>query len=825
MSDSVKKQKSSFLLYLLIAASVLVLLCAATILYLVLNGGKPEVVQELPSNATSSQLFLVPEPNPPPAASSIIPTSTTPAPRTIPVRTTTVATTAAQAVLPSSINRDVATTPTTTTVTQTSTTTSTTSTSTTSSTSSTTSSTSTTPEPEVFEETTIQTEFEEPEPTQEITDAPTTQEIAQISQAMENSKVVDKCSSILLRPVTCPKTRDDVITLSLSALSPIHYSLNLSIQSVMPTVLDGDVQIYIRTNVAGKQITLDVDNELRHVEDISVVNCDNGETLCVTKTVFDQREQRLSLILFENVQSNTNLRVDVRKFTSVSNRDATYAQIAPRWNRNAPIMVGSLLTPGSAKKIFPALDSPAYKASLDLCVKFTPSGHVRSNAATKSVVEGVTCFERSVPLSTQQMAFAAFEKAESLIYNRTTLDGVTIPAVEIVFSLNKNFKREKHEWIYNEASKVISLMSQWTSFPYPLEALKLVSAPIRASSHSALGLITLQDRLVEHPSYTLAHVSLIQSVIQQWLSGIISMSTAEESCFAESLTTYLEWKLNEQVGIVNKTRAGEIEAIRPRDLTAEGRDEPRMLRSLETMQSCPERFVSIFYSIDETFGQDTMINVLKLVFRKFAYSVTNIADWQQALVDSTGNYYAGQMLSEWFTRKTRPILHLQVKSLTLQFEQLTDELWTVPVEVAGSSGIQLVAVTDKTVTLPYSSLDYVIADPRRKSGAMIVQDVDSYVRMIRCWDDSRCPASHEALRGIIRDLGAVVLTNKLAAPEIHDVPKWKAVFKFARMHRILDGNAACCAEYAISRTADIACTWVVRDTCEKIALVNTVAGV
>ncbi|EPB79836.1 hypothetical protein ANCCEY_01047 [Ancylostoma ceylanicum] len=199
------------------------------------------------------------------------------------------------------------------------------------------------------------------------------------------------------------------------------------------------------------------------------------------------------------------------------------------------------------------MDSPAYRASLDLCVSFTPAGHIRSNAATKSVENGLTCFERTVPLSTQQMAFAAFEKvkfdqlliamltrklltsewfqAETLIYNRTTLDGVNVPAVEIVFSLNKNFRREKHEWIYNEASKVIALMTQWTSFPYPLAALKLFSAPIRASSHSALGLITLQDRLVEHPSYTLAHVSLIHSVILQWLSGIVSMSSADESCF------------------------------------------------------------------------------------------------------------------------------------------------------------------------------------------------------------------------------------------------------------------------------------------------------
>ncbi|KHJ93045.1 hypothetical protein OESDEN_07046, partial [Oesophagostomum dentatum] len=149
----------------------------------------------------------------------------------------------------------------------------------------------------------------------------------------------------------------------------------------------------------------------------------------------------------------TNIRVDVRKFTSVNNRDVTYAQIAPRWNRNAPVMVGTLLTAGSAMKIFPAMDNPAHRATVDLCVRFTPRGHVRSNSPMKSVEEGMTCFARTFPVSTQQIGFAAFEKAETLIYNRTVLDDVYIPSVEIVFSLNKNFKREKHEWIYNEASK------------------------------------------------------------------------------------------------------------------------------------------------------------------------------------------------------------------------------------------------------------------------------------------------------------------------------------------------------------------------------------
>nr|CDJ94723.1 Tyrosinase domain containing protein [Haemonchus contortus] len=92
----------------------------------------------------------------------------------------------------------------------------------------------------------------------------------------ENAKVIDKCMLVIAERVTCPKTRDDVVALSPSALSPLHYALNLSVQTVQPTVIEGDVQILLRTNEQGKQITLDVDSKLRNVEDIRVVNCDTG---------------------------------------------------------------------------------------------------------------------------------------------------------------------------------------------------------------------------------------------------------------------------------------------------------------------------------------------------------------------------------------------------------------------------------------------------------------------------------------------------------------------------------------------------------------------
>uniref|UniRef100_A0A0K0CXB4 DUF1758 domain-containing protein n=1 Tax=Angiostrongylus cantonensis TaxID=6313 RepID=A0A0K0CXB4_ANGCA len=316
-------------------------------------------------------------------------------------------------------------------------------------------------------------------------------------------------------------------------------------------------------NERGKQISLSVDSELVNIEHIYVVNCDTGLTLCVTKTVFDQREQLLSLILLETVEAvsfvefsmlatffggkGTNLRVDVVKFSSVDNMKVTYVQ-----------------------------------ATLDLCVMFTPTTRMRSNSAIKFVAtDGLTCFERTVPLAVQQIAFVGFENAETLIYNTTTLNGTYIPDIEIVFSINKNFKREKHEWIYRESCKVMTLMTTWTRFPYPLKELKFISAPIRAPSHSSLGLITLQDRLVDHPSYTLAHVSLIHSVIQQWLPGLVGSTKSNESCFMESLSVYLEWKVDEVLHIVNKTRGTEVELIRPQDLSSEEKDSLRPVRVVE----------------------------------------------------------------------------------------------------------------------------------------------------------------------------------------------------------------------------------------------------
>ncbi|KIH52918.1 hypothetical protein ANCDUO_16971, partial [Ancylostoma duodenale] len=191
MSDSVKKPKSSLLLYLLVVVSVLVLLCAATILYLVAGS---RTLTEQSQNATSSQLFLVPDSTPATFSSSAIPPRPT---RPIPARTTTTAAAALPAPLPSPTSRTTTTNAPATTVTT-----------------STRATTTPTAETATLLEYTTTTNTAVPESAEVTSPEPEEQAAQEIittgSHTDANAEVVDKCARIVAQRVTCPKTRDDV---------------------------------------------------------------------------------------------------------------------------------------------------------------------------------------------------------------------------------------------------------------------------------------------------------------------------------------------------------------------------------------------------------------------------------------------------------------------------------------------------------------------------------------------------------------------------------------------------------------------------------------
>lgn len=57
---------------------------------------------------------------------------------------------------------------------------------------------------------------------------------------------------------------------------------------------------------------------------------------------------------------------------------------------------------------------------------------------------------------------------------------------------------------------------------------------------------------------------------------------------------------------------------------------------------------------------------------------------------------------------------------------------------------------------------------------------DTYLRLIRCYSDTRCPALPQALKSAFSDLGAALLSDLIPAPTPVDAVKWKTLFKVSK---------------------------------------------
>ncbi|CAI5445093.1 unnamed protein product [Caenorhabditis angaria] len=756
MTPPAKKPAKSWLLYLLAIVLVAIGVCAALIIYLTLIRG-PEEVQDI----SDSELLLSGL-----NSTTSIPVTTT---STVLITSTVAGTTTGKIEDEETSSTEASTTTTTTT--------------------------------------------EEPSTTTEVEEIAVPLDVSSIlKEKTKDFEVVEKCADIDVLPVSCQhQSSSNYQNAAPSQFQPLHYNLNLTLRDVRNTVFEGNAKLFAQTLETTNGIAIHA-TRIRNLDTnhIRVVNCDSGETLCVTNV--RQVDEVVVIETAQKIDAKTNLRLDINGFISSDSTPHLYKQI-PTGKWRVPVMIGSVFEPTSARHVFPAFDNHNQKSTFSVCVSHPPQFSVISNSEVLSNQTSTTCFTKTVPLTAQQLSIVAFDETAHLNYNKSSSDGTFLPEFNIVFNLKSNFRSAQYEWIYGEVSKVMNLMSKWSKFSYPLDKLNIVVAPV-ATGHSALGVMTLPAQAVAYQKHTSTHETLIKEVIGQWMEGIV---TTEHTCFEKALVQYLEWKINEELQIVKKTRKLEIAKIRPRNLN-ETSDQLRVIRSVQQNDKilCSPRFVEVFYTLDETYGENTVVGIIRVIFEKFAFSTATISDWQNAAETATGRSEAGKLIGEWFARPTkRPILQAVVQPQHVEFTQLTDELWSVPLEISGSNGLHLAVIQDKTQSIPFVSTDYVVIDPSRKSHAFVVYDAETYLRLIRCFGDaSRCPSKE--IGGAFSDLAAALIANILPVPETQDIPKWKSVFKFMAQQNLVEGTAACCVEHAIQEMRKCS-YWDIQDFCTKIA--------
>ncbi|GMR42278.1 hypothetical protein PMAYCL1PPCAC_12473, partial [Pristionchus mayeri] len=424
-----------------------------------------------------------------------------------------------------------------------------------------------------------------------------------------------------------------------------------------------------------------------------------------------------------------------------------------------------------------------------------------------------TCFEKTKPIQQRDFAFLAHHKTESLFFNRTS---ASIPELDVVFSFTQGFSPAHHEWIYEETQKVISAVSQWTSFPFPLNRLTLIDAPIPVSHPvSPLGFIVLKSgSLLGNPKVAQMRHSLMRQVISQWIGGVIS----SEECVEDALVTYLQWRINDQIGFITSqsNTTQKVLESRPSSLVSK----PKRGRLSLSPSPCPDRLPSIFHSIDLIYGEGTVQRVIRELFETHSFSHLSLSSLAQLISQVTADEAAGAYLRDWFTVPSRPLFLARKTREGMHVTQVAApnkemNLWRLPLSMGGSV-VEMKPERDQIVSPP-SPLDCLVLDPRRTSTAVIAYDVLTYECLIRCSFSSRCSLSPSELDSIFSDLG-VFFTSNLLPVDQKQVPAWKSVLSSLQSRSSLGGESKCCIDHSLRTAPSRECAWTVNDICKKIDL-------
>ncbi|GMT19270.1 hypothetical protein PFISCL1PPCAC_10567 [Pristionchus fissidentatus] len=645
-------------------------------------------------------------------------------------------------------------------------------------------------------------------------------------EIVEEKGEIDRCAALPIVRSSCAVVKRLPISHSPTPLNLLHYSLNLTTSYGSHFI--GDSEIFIRPSTQTNQIELGATQHLRSLDSVTVFDCTSGEAICST-VQHDPAKEILSISL--SSPSSSLLRIIINRFHSIS-AHSLYSQIPAAFNRQLPSVIGTHFHSDSdAKQLFPIVLGSGVRSPLSLCLfhddsdmvtSSFPSDRDASASARRAAVDGkrTTCFEKTKPIQQRDFAFLAHQKTESIFFNKTSSAATEL---EVVFSFAQGFSPSHHEWIHEETQKVLSSVSEWTSFPFPLSRLTLIDAPIPVSHPvSPLGFIVLKSgSLLGNPKVATMRQSLMRQIIGQWIGGVLS----SEMCVEDALITYLQWRINDEIAfIANQENTTEkVRQSRPSSLDSKSkRGRPS---SSSPSLLCPDRLPSIFHSIESLYGDGIMQRIVRRLFETRPFTHFTLNQLSQVVSEITGDQNAGSYLRDWFTVSSRPLFHGRKIREGMNLTQIAApkkevNLWRLPIEFDGRI-VEVKPELNQLLPISTAPIDCLVIDPRRKNTAVVAYDVETYQCLIRCSFNALCSLSPSEIDSVISDFG-LFFTANLIPVEQRQVANWKIVFSSLQSRGSLTGETKCCIDHSLRIAPSRECAWTVNDICKKIDLSSAI---
>ncbi len=370
-----------------------------------------------------------------------------------------------------------------------------------------------------------------------------------------------------------------------------------------------------------------------------------------------------------------------------------------------------------ARRAFPCVDHPFYKATFDLSLDIDRDLDAISNMPVKSVTENggrkTVVFGRTPRMSTY-LLYIGVGKFDF----RSAMNGST----EIILAAPHG-GLTRSDFPMEIAGRVLDLYGDYFGIPYMLPKLHLISVPeFGAGAMENWGAITFReiylsiDDSTGSSNYKSIAEVIAHELAHQWFGDLVTMEWWNDLWLNESFATFMSFKI---IDVIKPEWDATGDLINLRTEGALKNDALKNSHPIDATVRDPEEIAQIFDEIsygkgasilrmiEGYAGRDNFRNGIRKYLKDHEYSNAKGSDLWESIEKASG-MPVSRIMEAWIRRKGYPVIlaSRDGDAVKLRQEQFlldgssTGETWPIPLTIVRENETESMLMEDREMAIP-----------------------------------------------------------------------------------------------------------------------------
>ena len=446
---------------------------------------------------------------------------------------------------------------------------------------------------------------------------------------------------------------------------------------------------------------------------------------------------------------------------------------------NDSYLLSTQFEAANARKAFPCVDHPSYKAEFNLSIRLSKDLDAISNMPIDKVEEDgekkIVTFQSTPKMSTY-LLYIGVGKYDELKKKYRDVD--------LIVATRKG-RSSRGAFALEVTDKAMKYYESYFDIKYPLPKVHLLSIPqFAAGAMENWGAITFRETAIEsdeNSSYLskkrVAEV-VTHELAHQWFGDLVTLEWWSDLWLNESFATFMSYKVRDAV--YPDWMIWE-DFVRMETTSAMSRDSILSTHPIEAKIESPEQIEEVFDDISYSKGANVLRMVEKYVgeenFRKgikgylesHKYGNASGEDLWSAIEQSSGKK-VGKFAEKWIRQPGYPVLTVEPSNDKIKFTQerfllegdTPSTLWPIPINMDVNGEHKELLLEDKETSFQVSALKTLIIN-RDRTGFFRVHYKGDFNPVLKA------DLSPLDKWGIMSDAFAMLMASKLTFKEYSEL--------------------------------------------------------